>query len=120
MTCSSCSEVKNLLEEAAEAAKEDYDAASARAWAEGYTFPPGFVESDIRCLRAAQLDFPGMVRRRLKLLAHNRLSAERVAGLRPDNPERVLMADLSEGMRVHLPKGFRPNRDMIRTPRRQS
>ena len=62
------SEVRNVLEEAADAAKEDYDAASAIAWAEGYRFPPKFIESDIRCLRAAQLDFPRMVRRRMKQL----------------------------------------------------
>ena len=114
------SEVRNVLEEAAEAAREDYDTASAIEWAGGYRFPQEFIESDIRCLRAAQLDFPRMVRRRLKQLAPSRLNAERVAGLRLDNPERSLMADLAEGMRVHLPEGFRPNRDMVRTPRRQS
>jgi hypothetical protein len=113
-------EVRKVLEEAAEAAREDHDAASAIAWAEGYEFPPEYLASDIRCLRAAQLDFPGMVRRRLKQLAPNRLSAERVARLRPDNPERLLMYDLVGGMKVHLPDGFKPNRDMTRTPRRRS
>ena len=67
------------------------------------------MESDVRCLRAAQLDFKAMVRRRLKILAPGRLNAERVAGLRPDNPELRLMYDLAEGMKVHLPDGFTPN-----------
>jgi hypothetical protein len=35
---------------------------------------------DVRCLRAAQLDFPVMVRRRLITLYPDRLNAERVAG----------------------------------------
>jgi hypothetical protein len=113
-------EVRKVLEEAAEAAREDHDAASAVAWADGYTFPPEYMDSDIRCLRAAQLDFPAMIRRRLKILSPKRLSAERVARLRPDNPERALMNDLVGGMRVHLPTGFKPNRDMERTPRRRS
>jgi hypothetical protein len=113
-------EVRKVLEEAAEAAREDHDAASAIVWAEGYTFPPEYLESDVRCLRAAQLDFAKMIKRRLKQLAPNRLSAERVARLRPDNPERALMEDLVGGMRVHLPEGFKPNRDMVRSPRRRS
>ena len=114
------SEVRNLLEEAAEAAREDYDAASAVAWADGYEFPPEYLDSDIRCLRAAQLDFPRMVRRRLQILSPNRLNAERVSRLRPDNPERVLMEDLVGGMRVHLPVGFIPNGRLEQSPKRAS
>lgn len=71
-----------------------------------YSFPITYMESDIRCLRAAQLDFPVMVRRRLRQLSGDRLSAERVARLRPDNPEIVLMKDLVNGMKVHLPDSY--------------
>ena len=77
------------------------------------------MESDVRCLRAAQLDFKAMVRRRLKILAPGRLNAERVAGLRPDNPELRLMYDLAEGMKVHLPDGFTPNGSVPRSARRK-
>lgn len=80
------SELEELIKEAADAARDDYDAESARLWAKGYVFPASYVESDVRCLRAAQLDFPIMVRRRLKQLSGDRLSADRVARLRPDNP----------------------------------
>jgi hypothetical protein len=59
-------DLRELLEEAAEAARDDYGAESAVAWAEGYTFPSDYMASDIRCLRAAQLDFEVMIRRRLK------------------------------------------------------
>jgi hypothetical protein len=75
-------ELQELLREAAEAAKQDYDAGSAVERAEGYTFPPEYVESDVRCLRPAHLDFPVMVRRRLAKLTPDRMNAERVARLR--------------------------------------
>ena len=112
------SDLQLLLREAEEAARNDLDEASANEWAGGYTFPPAYVESDTRCLRAAQLDFITMVRRRLKTLSSNRLSKERVTRLRTDNPERTLMFDLAEGMRVPLPEGFTPNGLLPRTPLR--
>ena len=59
-----------------------------------------------------------MVRRRLKILSPNRLNRQRVAGLREDNPERALMNDLADGMRVHLPEGFFPNGEKQQTPLR--
>jgi hypothetical protein len=60
-----------------------------------------------------------MVRRRLKILAPGRLNAERVAGLRSDNPELRLMYDLAKGMKVHLPDGFTPNGSVPRSARRK-
>ena len=103
------SEIKALISEAAEAARDDFDVSSAVTWAEGYTFPEEYRVSDMRCLQAAQLDFLSMVARRLKILAPDRLNKERVEGLRRDNPERELMFDLAIGMKVHLPDGFTPN-----------
>ena len=108
------SDLRELLQEAAEAAKDEHGTASAIAWAGGYTFPPEYMASDIRCLRAAQLDFQVMVRRRLTQLSPGRLNAERVSRLRPDNPER----DLAEGMRVHLPEGLTSNGPLERSARR--
>lgn len=75
-----------------------------------------YMESDIKCLRAASLDFPTMVRRRLRQLTPKRLNFNRVAQLRPDNPERSMMEDLVEGMRVHLPDGLKPNGNMPKLP----
>ena len=86
--------LRELVKEAADAARDDYDAKSAVKWAEGYEFPARFIESDVACLRAAQLDFETMVRRRLKLLLPDRFSKERVDKLRTDNPERRLLLDL--------------------------
>ena len=111
-------EVSSLIQEASNAARNDYDESSAVAWANGYCFPPQFIESDKACLRAAQLDFVSMVRRRLKTLAPNRLNRERVRDLRPDNPEITLLNELVEGMWVPLPVGFTPNGQDPPTPLR--
>jgi hypothetical protein len=67
------------------------------------------LDSDVKCLKAAQLDFVAMVRRRLKILSSDRLNSARVSGLRADNPERDLLFDLAVGMRVPLPSNFEPN-----------
>ena len=75
---SSEDDLRELIKEAAEAARDDYDAQSAVTWAEGYEFPARYIQSDVACLRAAQLDFETMVRRRLQILSPDRLSKERV------------------------------------------
>lgn len=106
------SNLRLLMEEA----QNDLDEKSANEWAAGYVFNPAYAEIDIRCLCAAQLDFVTMVRRRLKTLSGNRLSKERVNGLRADNPDRTLKFDLAEGMRVSLPGGITPNDLVARTP----
>ena len=119
-TVASEEELQNLVTEAADSAKNEFDEKSAVRWADGYTFPPSYMASDQRCLQAAQLDFSAMVRRRLKTLSPHRLSVERVRGLREDNPELSLMMDLADGMRVHLPAGFTPNGKSERTPLRSA
>ena len=50
-------DVASLLQEAAASARNDFDEESAIKWANGYTFPDRYIESDRACLRAAQLDF---------------------------------------------------------------
>ena len=112
--------IEELIAEAVEAARNDFGVQAANEWASGYVFPPEFVNSDVRCLRAAQLDFRSMVERRLKVLSKDRLSLNSVASLSPDNPELVLMADLAEGMRVAIPEGFTPNGHQPRSPLRAS
>ena len=112
--------IDELIAEAAEAARNDFGIEAANDWANGYTFPPSFVASDIRCLRAAQLDFRSMVERRLKILSKDRLSHASVARLSPDNPELALMTDLVDGMRVAIPQGFVPNGHQPRSPLRIS
>ena len=111
-------ELKELVAEAAEAARNDFDIDAANEWAQGYKFPAEYIESDVRCLRAAQLDFQKMVERRFKILSCDRLSARRVASLSPENPELALMTDLVDGMRVPIPEGFVPNGQQPRSPLR--
>jgi hypothetical protein len=57
-------DVSLLLQEAADASRSEFDQVSAITWADGYEFPSQFIESDSACLRAHQLDFVSMVRRR--------------------------------------------------------
>jgi hypothetical protein len=52
-------ELRELLKESADSAKDDYGPDAAVAWAEGYSFPPEYVRDDMRCLEAAQGDFLG-------------------------------------------------------------
>lgn len=110
----------SLLREAQFASQNELGVQDAIEWAGGYQFPQTMVSSDVACLRAAQLNFTVMVARRLKILSIDRLSKERVAGLRHDNPELALMYDLAVGMRVFLPINFIPNGNEERTPLRES
>jgi hypothetical protein len=98
-----------LVAEADDAATDEYGEKEALEWAEGYSFPQSLLDSHVRCLQAAQLDFISMVKRRFQNLSENRLNKDRVAALRSDNPEKIKMMDLVAGMRVHLPNNFRPN-----------
>jgi hypothetical protein len=66
------------------------------------------------------LDFTSMVRRRLKQLGPDRLSDERVERLSSDNPERMLLFELTGGMKVHRPEGFTPNGSLPRTDLRST
>ena len=108
------------IAEAVEAASTNYGVAEAIDWADGFEFPQDMLDSDLRCFRAAQLDFETMVRRRLKIINENRLNPARVNMLRVDNPERHLLLDLAGGMRVPRPDGFSPNGKSLLSPLRPS
>jgi hypothetical protein len=114
------SEIESLIYEASEAARDDYGVGSANEWAGGYRIPDEFVRSDEKFLQSQMLDFTSMVRRRLRQLAPDRLSKERVEGLRSDNPERTLLFELVGGMKVHRPAGFVPNGSLPRTDLRST
>ena len=45
------------IAEAVEAASTNYGIAEANEWANGFEFPQDVLDSDLRCFRAAQLDF---------------------------------------------------------------
>ena len=95
-----------MVEEAIIASDDQYGVDAAVAWAGNYTFPQEILDSDVRCLQPAQLDFVTMVSRRLKILSSDRLCSVRIGRLRADNPERALLHDLAVGMRVPLPTNF--------------
>jgi hypothetical protein len=111
-------DLRELLKEAADSAKDDYGPESAVAWAEGYTSPPEYVTNDVACLEASQRDFEAMVQQRLDGMAPGRLNGERVARLKPNDPELTLLIDLVGGMELRLPEGLKTNGMMPRTDRR--
>jgi hypothetical protein len=111
-------ELRELLKESADSAKDDYGPEAAVAWADGYSFPPEYVRNDIRCPQAAQGDFLAMVRQRLAELTPGHLNLDRISKLRPDYPERTMLNELANGIKVHLPEGFATNGLMPRTDRR--
>ena len=103
-----------------EAAGTNYGVAEANEWANGFQFPQDVLDSDPRCFREAQLDFETMERRRLRSLKENRLNPARINLLLSDNPERNLLLDIAEGMRVPRPEGFVPNGKLPLAPLRPS
>ena len=109
-----------LIAEANHSVKNEFAEADAIRWAAGYRFSEALIRSDAACLSAAALYFTKMIRRRLIRLSPNRLSRERAGRLHEDNPEKVLMVDLAEGMRVHLPENFVPNGKHDMSPLRES
>ena len=96
--------LQTTIAEAVEAASTNYGVAEAVDWTDGFEFPQIVLDSDLRCFRAAQLDFETMVRRRLKTIKASRLNLSRINMLLVDNPERNLLLDLAEGMRVPRPE----------------
>ena len=109
-----------IIIEAIHLTDENYGVNAAITWAEGYEFPQELVDSNVRCLRAAGLDFTSMVRQRLKTLSKDRLSLSRVDKLRNDNPEKSLLYGLADGMYVPLPEGFSPNGRIVTTGLRKT
>jgi hypothetical protein len=109
-----------LLQEASDAARNDYDESSARAWAKDYSFPPEYIDNDRTYLEAHGHDFVAMARHRLETLSPNRLNHDRIAKLRSDNPERELLSELASGMWVPIPEGFVPNGQSPPSPLRST
>ena len=112
--------LQTIIAEAVEAASTNYGIADANEWANNFEFPQDVLDSHLRCFQAAQLDFVTMVRRRLRFLKEMRLNPTRINLLQSENPERNLLMDLAEGMRVPLPKGFVPNGKSTLAPLRPS
>lgn len=108
------------IAEAVEATSVNYGVAEAVEWADGFQFSQDTLDSDLRCFRAAGLNFKTMVERRLSSLKCNRLNPSRIGRLDPNNPEIKLLLDLAEGMRVPRPDGFVPNGKSALSPLRPS
>lgn len=102
-------DIREFIEEAIKNGDHSYGVEAAVAWAKGFMWTPEVVARDAQLLLEAGQNFGQMVKLRLAELAPERLSAERVMGLHPDNPEIPLMLRIAEGMTVPLPTDFIPN-----------
>jgi hypothetical protein len=87
--------------------------AEAVARAEEFVIPQETVNSDEKLFRAHGLDFGQMVRRRLTMLAPNRLSRTRIEStIALDNPERSKLFKLSDkGIPLLLDPSYKANGD---------
>ena len=101
--------LEQIIRAAIRASDEDYGIAEAVTWAGGYTFPQSMLDRSLAGFIAAGFDLTSMVRSQLERLAPHRLNHDRITQLHPNNPERSLLYDLANGMRVPLPPDFSPN-----------
>ena len=114
------SRVLATIQEAAVYADKNYGIEAAVRWGNNYNFPPYMVRDSVQLFRKSNYSLPTMVTKRLEQLRHNRLSPSRVDTLSANNPERLLLMDLSIGMRVSIPESFKPNGRSELTPLRST
>jgi beta-xylosidase len=73
--------VRELIIEAVQNTDTNYGVAEAIEWGAGFIWDEERIASDLRMLKEADWDFIVMARQKLKLLADDRLSVERVLAL---------------------------------------
>ena len=103
-------EIRDTVRQAFEANDTEYGIQEAIRWAENFKVPREAVANDLSLFRSAGLDFDKMVQRRFRQLISRRLNRDRVAAvISADNPDRMKLLDLADGMEVPVPTGFTPN-----------
>jgi hypothetical protein len=102
-------EVEAFVEKAIRNTDGNFQIAEALEWANGWKWPQAVIDADHERFVAAKGDYPTMVAQAQAKKAPSRLSAERVLGLRPDNPELEKLLVIATGMSVPKPKDFVPN-----------
>ena len=110
-----------LVDQAYRWADQQFGLQEAREWAQGYQVPDTVVRDDTELLENAGGDLVEMARRARKAQWGNRLSRERVeAVITMGNPERDKLLELATiGIRVLLPKNFKPSGVQGRPPLRR-
>ena len=114
------SKVLETIHEATIFADKNYGIEAAVQWGDGYTFPSSMLRESVRLFKLSGYNLLLMVTIRLQQLSHFRLSTDRVNSLSANNPERLLLLDLSKGMRVSIPDSFKPNGKSVLTPLRST
>ena len=98
-----------VLKDAIEHCNLEFGKREAQGWAAGFEWDPQALAADMASFEEAGGDLPAMALMRQETMRPDRLNKERVNSLREDNPERGLLLQLCEGMKVHKPEGFIPN-----------
>ena len=102
-------DLESLIWEATRASDDSYGVQAAIEWSQDYHFPQSLLDQDLASSREAGFNFEVMVQTRLQQLAPYRLNAARIDQLRSDHPDKLLLCDLADGMRIPLPTGFTLN-----------
>ena len=101
--------VRRVLREAVAHCSIEHGMDEAAAWGAGFEWTKEALAADMEAFELAGRSIPVMAWNRQEALRPDRLNKERVMTLRKDNPERELLLQLCDGMRVHKPEGFTPN-----------
>ena len=114
-----CDRVLNIVEEADRSTLDDYNADHAVIWGNGYVIPWSAVAEGEAALAAAGGSLERLAMNRQAAMLPNRLNADRIdAWCHTSNPERALLGELVDGIRVLTSKDFSPNGASDRRPLR--
>ena len=81
---------------------------------------PNMLRESVQLFQSSGYNLPLMVTTRLQPISHKRLSTDRVNNLSANKPERLLLHELTTGMRVSVPDSFKPNGRSVLTPLRST
>jgi hypothetical protein len=102
--------IRNIVVEAYKTANENYGIEEAIQWADNFSWPKNIADRDLRLFETSEYSLSRMTRCHHRNMAPNRLSRDRinrVVGLH--DPDRKLLLDLVNGMRVFVASDFQPN-----------
>ena len=110
--------VTRLLDEAYLSTADDYGLEEAIDWGGDFSIPDSAVEKGEAAMRRHGGDFGAVVNEMKSRLAHERLSLSSVGSLSACNPDKELMTDLVDGVRVFTRDDFVRNGAMPALPPR--
>ena len=112
--------VEELMTQVYRSTEDDYGIEAAVEAGGDFEFPQEAVADGVRLLREARGSLDELAVTRQREMLHDRLNHERIdQTLSAENPEKQLLHDLVDGIRVPTAPGFTPNGNQRRPPLRQ-